>query len=320
MSESSLLFENPKQTRAVISYISCILAVSGRRTRKTKQYYSHDGPIRRRKRGYVLTMDQSDAGIVDLPRYMSTRVLVGSQTLVVRERGGILYVWVTVTNAACRLLQPAGAWFQSPPKGQRMSTESREVAESPDLPDYQKLGRQNSAPVSPVVRAKLHDRFFKSVSARIPLGPPRTPSDPYLCPPYRLSCAPSCKTGSSNRRAPPRPGPGQRRYIFSLPFRDWCPLRAYSLSPSASGARYGYILSPLPRVVPVTGLFSLPFREWCPLRAYSLSPSAIGVSLCSACAFPRRREAVCVVVYATASEASRLHLRRAGHRRFLTMI
>eukprot|EP00976_Prorocentrum_cordatum_P094134 1189669-Prorocentrum_minimum.AAC.2 len=36
--------------------------------------------------------------------------------------------------------------------------------------------------------------------------------------------------------------------IFSLPFRDWCPLRVYSL----------------------------PFRDWCPLRVYSLSPSAIG--------------------------------------------
>eukprot|EP00976_Prorocentrum_cordatum_P019535 395719-Prorocentrum_minimum.AAC.1 len=26
-----------------------------------------------------------------------------------------------------------------------------------------------------------------------------------------------------------------------------------------------YILSPLPRLVPVTGTFSLPFRDWCPL-------------------------------------------------------
>eukprot|EP00976_Prorocentrum_cordatum_P107651 1194681-Prorocentrum_minimum.AAC.3 len=52
------------------------------------------------------------------------------------------------------------------------------------------------------------------------------------------------------------------------------------------GARYGYILSPLPRLVPATGIFSpppqwvpdagmfsLPFRNWCPLRVYSLSPS-----------------------------------------------
>ena len=33
-----------------------------------------------------------------------------------------------------------------------------------------------------------------------------------------------------------------------------------SLSPCAIGARYGYILSPLPRLVPVTGIFSLPWR------------------------------------------------------------
>eukprot|EP00976_Prorocentrum_cordatum_P068222 1179048-Prorocentrum_minimum.AAC.2 len=31
---------------------------------------------------------------------------------------------------------------------------------------------------------------------------------------------------------------------FSLPLRDWCPLRVYSFSPSVIGARYGYILSP----------------------------------------------------------------------------
>eukprot|EP00976_Prorocentrum_cordatum_P100929 1192421-Prorocentrum_minimum.AAC.1 len=43
-------------------------------------------------------------------------------------------------------------------------------------------------------------------------------------------------------------------------------LQVYSLSPSAIGARYGYILSTLPRLVPVTGIFSLPFRDWCPLR------------------------------------------------------
>eukprot|EP00976_Prorocentrum_cordatum_P095170 1190077-Prorocentrum_minimum.AAC.1 len=33
--------------------------------------------------------------------------------------------------------------------------------------------------------------------------------------------------------------------IFALPFRNWCPLRVYSLSSSVIGARYGYILSPL---------------------------------------------------------------------------
>eukprot|EP00976_Prorocentrum_cordatum_P060189 1175795-Prorocentrum_minimum.AAC.1 len=44
-------------------------------------------------------------------------------------------------------------------------------------------------------------------------------------------------------------GPG----IFSLPLRDRCPLRVCSLSPSASGARYGYILSSLSRLVPAPG-------------------------------------------------------------------
>eukprot|EP00976_Prorocentrum_cordatum_P104416 1193882-Prorocentrum_minimum.AAC.1 len=64
--------------------------------------------------------------------------------------------------------------------------------------------------------------------------------------------------------------------MFSLPFRDWFPLRVRSLSPSAIGARYGYVLSPLPRWVPTTGMFSLPFRNWRPLRVCSLFPSAIG--------------------------------------------
>eukprot|EP00976_Prorocentrum_cordatum_P056868 1147241-Prorocentrum_minimum.AAC.2 len=41
------------------------------------------------------------------------------------------------------------------------------------------------------------------------------------------------------------PARGKAKRIFTLPFRDWCPLRAYSLSPSANGARYGYILSGL---------------------------------------------------------------------------
>eukprot|EP00959_Pyramimonas_sp_CCMP1952_P475493 9504191-Pyramimonas_sp.AAC.1 len=43
------------------------------------------------------------------------------------------------------------------------------------------------------------------------------------------------------------PPPSQRRApflttrndMFSLSFRDWCPLRGYSLSPSVIGARYG---------------------------------------------------------------------------------
>eukprot|EP00976_Prorocentrum_cordatum_P004307 84644-Prorocentrum_minimum.AAC.1 len=39
-----------------------------RRTNQTQEVwaYSHDGPIRRRKRGYILTADQSDAGSVGI--------------------------------------------------------------------------------------------------------------------------------------------------------------------------------------------------------------------------------------------------------------
>eukprot|EP00959_Pyramimonas_sp_CCMP1952_P172472 3603490-Pyramimonas_sp.AAC.1 len=66
-------------------------------------------------------------------------------------------------------------------------------------------------------------------------------------------------------------------------------VRYSSLSPPAIGARYGYILSLLLRLVPATGIFSLLLRlvpatgiftlsccDWCPLRVYSLSPAAIG--------------------------------------------
>eukprot|EP00959_Pyramimonas_sp_CCMP1952_P264955 5540440-Pyramimonas_sp.AAC.1 len=45
--------------------------------------YSHDGPIRRRKRGYIPTMDQSDAGSVSiyyLPRYIFTYITNRTQT------------------------------------------------------------------------------------------------------------------------------------------------------------------------------------------------------------------------------------------------
>eukprot|EP00959_Pyramimonas_sp_CCMP1952_P035281 739125-Pyramimonas_sp.AAC.1 len=40
------------------------LRIFSRRTNQTQKarLYSHDGPIRRRKRGYILTTDQSDAG------------------------------------------------------------------------------------------------------------------------------------------------------------------------------------------------------------------------------------------------------------------
>eukprot|EP00976_Prorocentrum_cordatum_P088557 1187360-Prorocentrum_minimum.AAC.2 len=47
--------------------------------------------------------------------------------------------------------------------------------------------------------------------------------------------ASTCRTGSL----------ANPLFIFSLPFCDWCLLRVYSLSPSAIGACYGYILSPL---------------------------------------------------------------------------
>eukprot|EP00959_Pyramimonas_sp_CCMP1952_P198429 4150649-Pyramimonas_sp.AAC.1 len=57
----------------------------------------------------------------------------------------------------------------------------------------------------------------------------------------------------------------------------YCILRlARQITPTAFGARYGYILSPLTRLVPAKGIFSLPLRDWCPLRVYSLSPYAIG--------------------------------------------
>eukprot|EP00959_Pyramimonas_sp_CCMP1952_P241832 5054564-Pyramimonas_sp.AAC.1 len=55
---------------------------------------------------------------------------------------------------------------------------------------------------------------------------------------------------------------------------------ALVLSPGTAeqslSARYGYILSPLLRLVPAAGIFSLPSCDWCPLRVYSLSPSATG--------------------------------------------
>eukprot|EP00959_Pyramimonas_sp_CCMP1952_P275315 5754910-Pyramimonas_sp.AAC.1 len=33
---------------------------------RPSEVYSHDGPIRRRKHGYILTTDQSDAGNMDI--------------------------------------------------------------------------------------------------------------------------------------------------------------------------------------------------------------------------------------------------------------
>eukprot|EP00959_Pyramimonas_sp_CCMP1952_P246285 5147621-Pyramimonas_sp.AAC.1 len=39
-----------------------MVGIFSRRTNQTQEarVYSHDGPIRRRKRGYIITMDQSD--------------------------------------------------------------------------------------------------------------------------------------------------------------------------------------------------------------------------------------------------------------------
>eukprot|EP00959_Pyramimonas_sp_CCMP1952_P201678 4217537-Pyramimonas_sp.AAC.2 len=54
--------------------------------------------------------------------------------------------------------------------------------------------------------------------------------------------------------------------IFSLPFCDWCPLRVYALSPSVIGARYGYMLSPLLRLVPASVIG--------PERAISAAPTS----------------------------------------------
>eukprot|EP00959_Pyramimonas_sp_CCMP1952_P196071 4099453-Pyramimonas_sp.AAC.1 len=42
--------------------------------------------------------------------------------------------------------------------------------------------------------------------------------------------------------------------ISSFPFRNWCTQWVYSLSPSTIGAHDGYILSPLPRLVPAPHL------------------------------------------------------------------
>eukprot|EP00976_Prorocentrum_cordatum_P077345 1182651-Prorocentrum_minimum.AAC.1 len=76
---------------------------------------------------------------------------------------------------------------------------------------------------------------------------------PPSSPPWKRKEAPRRADSSYSRlcywhtcvspRAPTNP-------IFSLPFRDWCPLREYSLSPSTIGASYRYILSPLPQLVP----------------------------------------------------------------------
>eukprot|EP00976_Prorocentrum_cordatum_P036122 735000-Prorocentrum_minimum.AAC.1 len=46
------------------------------RTCEAKRVYSHDGPIGRRKRGYVLTTDQSDAGHVGIFSRRTDRTVV----------------------------------------------------------------------------------------------------------------------------------------------------------------------------------------------------------------------------------------------------
>eukprot|EP00959_Pyramimonas_sp_CCMP1952_P379208 7943428-Pyramimonas_sp.AAC.1 len=45
--------------------------------------------------------------------------------------------------------------------------------------------------------------------------------------------------------------------------------RVHALRPHpnlVSTLRCGYMLSPLPRLVPAAGIFSLPLRDWFPLR------------------------------------------------------
>eukprot|EP00959_Pyramimonas_sp_CCMP1952_P108037 2258794-Pyramimonas_sp.AAC.1 len=44
--------------------------------------YSYDGPIRRRKRGYILMTDQSDAGSADSPEYRPCFAHPGLQPVV----------------------------------------------------------------------------------------------------------------------------------------------------------------------------------------------------------------------------------------------
>eukprot|EP00976_Prorocentrum_cordatum_P074777 1181645-Prorocentrum_minimum.AAC.3 len=61
-----------------------------------------------------------------------------------------------------------------------------------------------------------------------------------------------------------------RTNIFSLRFRDWCPLRVYILSISVIGSRYGFILSP-PKS---SETLSSPTPPSSPDYAYLISPRA----------------------------------------------
>ena len=64
----------------------------------------------------------------------------------------------------------------------------------------------------------------------------------------RRENTPACRAPERSivrRVYPRRPWSTCASHIFSLPFRDWCPLRVYSLSPSAIGACYGYTGGPL---------------------------------------------------------------------------
>eukprot|EP00959_Pyramimonas_sp_CCMP1952_P267949 5602163-Pyramimonas_sp.AAC.1 len=51
------------------------------------------------------------------------------------------------------------------------------------------------------------------------------------------------RLGGSKASAQAGPRTKAASGIFSLPSCNWCPLQVYSLSPSAIGARYGYIPS-----------------------------------------------------------------------------
>eukprot|EP00959_Pyramimonas_sp_CCMP1952_P112345 2349049-Pyramimonas_sp.AAC.1 len=50
-------------------------------------------------------------------------------------------------------------------------------------------------------------------------------------------------------------------------------------SKTADAKGYGYILSPLLRLVPISGISSCPSSDWSPSRVYPLVPPPIGPRL-----------------------------------------
>eukprot|EP00976_Prorocentrum_cordatum_P097562 1191038-Prorocentrum_minimum.AAC.1 len=64
----------------------------------------------------------------------------------------------------------------------------------------------------------------------------------------------------------------RRRYHLSGP--SFGPLREYTSSPPATGARPGKMPPPLLRLVPAPGRCLLPSCDWCPLREDAFSPPA----------------------------------------------